>query len=356
MRVAQVLPTFVGKDAIGNEVAILARAIHKAGYGSCIVSEWASKDAMASVPAEHCKSVTDAHADALIYHHSIGSDLGRQFAASDARKILRYHNVTPPGFFEEFDSTAARRCARGLDQVASIAPDVDLCLAASRFNKDDLIEMGFTCPIEVLPVLIPFEDYEKEPDERLLSKFDAQQGTKILFVGRVAPNKCQHDVLKAFFVYKKRYDPNARLYIVGGYSVVDGYYGSLVKYVEDLGLTDVVFAGSVPFSQLIAYYQAADLFLCQSEHEGFCVPLVEAMFFDVPVVAYDATAVLETLGPNTLVLQTKDPEVVAGVMHLLMTDEVLKKRVLQAQRERLADFEENRLGDRVLEILQDLEG
>lgn len=338
-KLAQMLPTFAGRDAIGNEVILLADLLEKHGISSSVIAQNISETAKESVACECTSDTAEANADIMLFHHSIASDLTRQFADSSAFKVLRYHNVTPPEFFSDYNIVSESHCRQGLEQVEAIASDVDLCLADSQFNKECLREMGYTCPIEVVPLLIPFEDYSKEPDLRLLEKLRNSPGTKILFVGRVAPNKCQHDLIKTFYLYKKRYDPDAKLFIVGAHSPYDRYYASLVKLVDDLGLEDVVFAGSVSFQQLIAYYKGTDVFLCESEHEGFCVPLVESMFFDLPVVAYDSTAVKETMGPGTLVFPTKEPAVLAGITNKLMVDIPFRDEVLAAQRRRVKDFE-----------------
>lgn len=352
--VVQLLPTFTSKDAIGNEAAILARCFHQNHYDTSIISEWFSSAAVDRVPVDCFIGERKIDADIVLYHHSTASGLIESFMQASGVKILRYHNVTPPDFFSGYAPKAMQRSAQGLAQLRIMAPHVDLCIAASEFNKRDLIEMGFTCPIEVVPVAIPFEDYRSEPDQKLAVKLSKQHGTKILFVGRIAPNKRQEDIIKAFYYYKKRYDPLAQLYIVGGYGADDRYFASLVQYVEELELDDVVFAGSVSLEQLIAFYQGSDIFLCQSEHEGFCVPLVESMLFDLPVVAYDSTAVGETMGSNTLVLPTKNPEITAEVMHRVMKDDKLHFNVLKAQQARLVDFDISKVQNQFLGIIDSL--
>lgn len=106
--------------------------------------------------------------------------------------------------------------------------------------------------------------------------------TNFIFVGRVAPNKKQEDVIRAFYCYKKYCNPKSRLFIVGSYNGMERYYHRLRRYVGALELDNVVFTGHIPFAQILAYYHLADLFLCMSDHEGFCVPLVEAMYFNLP--------------------------------------------------------------------------
>ena len=156
--------------------------------------------------------------------------------------------------------------------------------------------MGYTCPIDVCPILIPFSDYEKEPDRRVLRRYKGDGKTNLLFVGRIAPNKKQENVIRAFYFYHKYYSPDSRLFLVGSWSGMESYYERLCDYVKALGIAEhVVFTGHIRFDEILAYYHLADVFLCMSEHEGFCVPLVEAMYFHVPIVAYSCAAVPDTL-------------------------------------------------------------
>ena len=143
--------------------------------------------------------------------------------------------------------------------------------------------MGYTCPIDVLPILIPFDDYAKTPSQQVIDRY-SDGYTNLIFTGRIAPNKRQEDVIRAFYDYKKFYNPKSRLILVGGHNGMERYYHRLKSYINALELEDVVFPGHIKFDEILAYYKIADVFLCQSEHEGFCVPLVEAMYFDVPVV------------------------------------------------------------------------
>lgn len=180
--------------------------------------------------------------------------------------------------------------------------------------------------------------------------------TNIIFTGRVVPNKKQEDVIAAFDIYQKYYNPESRLILVGNPQLIPAYYASLKEYVKALGTENVVFTGHITFSAILAYYRSADLFLCMSDHEGFCVPLLEAMFFDVPVVAKNTSAVGETLGGSGILLPDSEPGMAAGVMNRILTDEALRKKVLDNQRERLKDFENGRIKKQLLKRIGSLTG
>lgn len=342
-RIIQLIPSFAANDAVGNDAVNIYRASIALGYESFICANRVSAVPV-DVPYRFDFSPEDFREDDIIlYHFSIGDRMTDLFVGLPGKKVLVYHNVTPPGFFEPYDKRLARLCRAGLQQVRSIVGKVDACWADSEWNKRDLVNMGFTCPIDVMPILLSFDDYAAPYDERLLSALKKEQGTKILFVGRIAPNKCQHDVIRAFHCYRERYDSDAQLYLVGGHDDADAYYASLLDYTLKLGPYGIHIMDSVPLPELLAFYRGTDLFLCLSEHEGFCVPLVEASLFDVPIIAYDACAVGETLGPDALVIDTKDPRVIAALVNKVMEDDALRRRLIEAQRERIKLFEHDRL-------------
>ena len=171
---------------------------------------------------------------------------------------------------------------QGIKAAKRLAKTADYAIAVSEYNKQDLIRLGFTCDIEVLPILIPFEDYEKKPNAGVLRRYDDDY-VNILFTGRIVPNKKQEDVIETFYYYKKYINPKSRLILAGSYVDVGKYHEKLELFARKLGLADVIFTGQIRFDEILAYYRLADVFLCMSEHEGFCVPLVEAMYFDVPM-------------------------------------------------------------------------
>src|SRR5207248_3376126 len=166
--------------------------------------------------------------------------------------------------------------------------------------------------------------------------------------GRLAPNKAQHDLIKALAAYRRLYDPRARLHLVGT-SSSESYRTALVAYADALDLVDAVeFTGSVSDGELAAHYRAADVFVCVSEHEGFCVPLLEAMHHRLPIVAYAAAAVPETLGDGGLLLNSKDPYTVAAAVQRVVSDADLRAQLVAAGTRRLHDFDLDRSREKLL--------
>ena len=292
--------------------------------------------------------------DVIIYHGSTGTDLNERLPNLGGRKLMIYHNITPPHFFELYSQGAKNLTEYGLSGIQKLANQLEYCIADSEFNKQDLLRMGYTCPIDVCPILIPFSDYEKKPSEKVLRQYEGDGYTNLLFVGRIAPNKCQEDVLRAFCCYQKCYNPKSRLVLVGSWDGMDSYYKRLYAYAQMLGIADhVIFTGHIKFDEILAWYHLADVFVCMSEHEGFCVPLVEAMYFDVPIVAYDSTAIPDTLGGSGVLLETKEPDKAAWEIHRLVTQQAHREEIISGQRKRLQDFQYTPVSERLRTLLKD---
>ena len=352
-RIIQVLPTLAYGDAVGNDALALQKILRSSGYEECIFAE----NIGSRVPKENVYRITDwkepEDQDVIIYHLSVGWSQLSLIRRAKCRKIAVYHNVTPPEFFASYNPRLFDLCRDGLEEVKSLRKAFDYCLADSQFNKDDLVSYGYSCPIDVLPILIPMEDYRKKPDEKTLRHARATDGHNIVFVGRVAPNKKQEDIIAAFTLYQKYYDPKARLFLVGSVEADDLYYARLMAYVDRLKARNVFFTGHVSFAQILAYYRAADVFVCMSEHEGFCVPVVEAMLFEKPILAFDAGAVGSTLGEGGILMKEKDLLLAAGLIDRLAKDEALRKHLLMGQKKQLKKFSYESVGKLFLNYLKD---
>lgn len=339
MRVIQLLPTLAYGDAVGNDVIAIQKVLMEMGYRSYIYAEQIVRkkpDTMEKLVSELPELSPE---DIILYHGSTGTALNEQLPKLGGRKAMIYHNVTPPHFFAPYSQEAKKLTEDGLRGIQGLADTLEYCIADSAFNKQDLRSMGYTCPIDVCPILIPFADYEKKPNEKLLRQYRGDGVTNLLFVGRIAPNKCHQDILRAFCCYQKCYNPKSRLVFVGAWDGMDSYYKRLVAYAGMLGIAEhVIFTGHIKFDEILAWYHLADAFVCMSEHEGFCVPLAEAMYFDVPIVAYDSTAIPDTLGGSGVLLESKAPDKAAYEIHRLISEPEHRKAVVKGQQKRLADF------------------
>jgi glycosyltransferase involved in cell wall biosynthesis len=356
--VHQFLSTFAGRDAIGMHTIRLRALLRDAGFASDIYALDTHDDVRHDAySANTFRDRVPADRDAwILYHFSIGSPLLDTVRSLDVPIALDYHNITDAKFFWRWEPRAAARMLEGRRQLAEIAPDVRFALADSRFNEQELIALG--CKhTAVAPILVDFADYDSTPDAALLARRRrARQdgGTDWLAVGRIAPNKCQHDIVLAFATFRRIHDPRARLTLIGGQSAGE-YWRALHRLAEDLGIADAVtFTDVVSHAELVACYRTADVYLCLSEHEGFNVPVLEAMHFDVPVVAYAAAAVPDTVGDGGLLLAGKDPLVVATAVERLRSDASLRARLVDAGRRRVEHFGIARTGPQMIEALTTL--
>lgn len=351
MKIVQVLPCLAYGDAIGNDVLALYDALRECGYETQIYAE-AIDDRL---PSGTAKTMNDfpllSERDILIYHLAIGWKYLHIIEKQICKKIAIYHNVTPPEFYRDYNRDAYVACKEGLKEVEYLKDKFDYCLADSEFNKQDLLKMGYKCKVDVLPILIAFDDYKKEPARSIVEKYDDEY-VNIIFVGRVVPNKRHENIIKTFYYYKKYYNSKARLFLVGSYNEKELYYKRLKEYVEKLGVEDVLFPGHIKFNEMLAYYKIANVFVCMSEHEGFCVPLVEAMVFDIPIVAFDSCAIKYTLGAGGFLLKNNNPLEAAGVVDRVVKSKALQKQLIENQRKRLKDFSREKIKQQFVEYLQ----
>jgi L-malate glycosyltransferase len=333
-QVHQVLATLGYGDAIGHEVLGIQRVLREAGYASDIFVETA--DPRLEHRTRDYRDLLDVSDpdSVLIHHFSIGSRASRVAYALPDKMVLVYHNITPPEFFIGVHPLLVQLCFMGRRELGAYRSRCVLALGDSAFNRDELDALGFP-RTGVLPVVPSFGHLAGTPDRRLADGFD-DGWTNILFVGRMIPNKRIDDLIRTFHAYKTQCNPRARLLLVGSYGGFDLYFAMLQQLVATLGVPDVFFMGHVSNEELSAFYDVADIFLCASEHEGFCVPLVEAFHKRIPVVAYAAAAVPSTMDGGGVLYTDKSPLHVAQVLHAIADDEDLADRIVASQDAALA--------------------
>jgi glycosyltransferase involved in cell wall biosynthesis len=316
-------------DAIGHEALGIQRVLRGAGYESDIFVETADPR-LEDLTIDYRELVgAVAPSDLLIHHFSIGSRASRTAYALPGRMALVYHNITPPDYFIGIHKDLVKLCFRGRRELTAYIDRSELALGDSEYNRQELEALGFRAT-GVLPVVPDFSHLDGVPDRFLAADFD-DAWTNILFVGRVIPNKKFEDVIRAFHAYRTRHNPRARLLLVGSYSGFERYLAMLQTLVARLGTPDVHFLGHVSNEELTALYDVADLFLCASEHEGFCVPIVEAFYKRIPVLAYAATAVPATMDGGGVLYHTKDALDIARVMEAVLDDARLEDAVIESQ-------------------------
>lgn len=354
MEVHQVLPALDVFDAVSNDTLEIKKILEKNGHVSKIFSLYSSpKLAAMREPIEHLSRHAGKEA-IILYHYSIKSEISDILKRFPNNKILIYHNITPPHFFKGYDEELYWLCRNGIDALSEIKDDFQLALGDSEFNRAELEQIGFN-KTDVLPIYVDLKKYERY-NVGLFNRLMSESNVNIIFVGRITPNKRQDDAIKAFYYYHKYINPNSKLYIIGK--------GQMVRYVQELkamigilGLRDsIVLTGSISEKDMASYYKAADLFLCMSEHEGFCVPLLEAMNFDVPIMAYKSTGVPYTMADAGILFNKKNYIQIAEMIDALISDRDFKEKVVKKQRSRLQDFSEEKVESKLIEVIRELNG
>jgi L-malate glycosyltransferase len=347
MRIHQVLATLGYGDAIGHEVLGIQRVLRGAGYESEIFVETAD-ERLESLTRDYRELVDFSHPDNLLLHHfSLGSKASRTAFAVPDRMALIYHNITPPEYFAGVQRKLARQCFHGRRELRAYAARCDLAMGDSEFNRLDLEALGFP-RTAVLPVVPDFSHLDRPANWLVAREFD-DGWTNILFVGRMIANKKIEDLIRFFHAYHTAFNPRSRLLLVGAQRGFERYLLTLHGLVDRLGLDHVHFIGHVSDEELVAFYEVADLFLCASEHEGFCVPLVEAFYTEVPVLAYASSAVPSTMDGAGVLFEDRDPLHVAQLIDAIMSDAGLRDALVDGQlaavdRLRARDFAGTLLG------------
>lgn len=339
----QLVAGFSNGDAISNEALALRSMFRSWGYDSAIYSEVRRILPELRSDAENIATLADIMNpdDVAFLHFSIGSPVNEVFTDLSCRKVILYHNITPAHYFDMINKQTAFDLAKGRKQLKNLANVASVNLADSQFNANELTELGFSCP-KVLPLVLDLEKLKNRIDHQITRRFNDGR-INILFVGRVAPNKKIEHLIQAFLYFNRTVLADSRLINVGSFAGTEPYYYYLLAQMQDLDDDHVHFAGSVPQSQLNAYYQCADLFLCMSEHEGFCIPLIEAMAHDIPVLAFSAGAVPETLDGSGVVFHEKNYPQVAEMLGYLTHDSGFRSAVIHSQRKRLERYRQRNL-------------
>ena len=335
MRIDQILPAYHRGDAIGDEATYLRRFFRSQGASSDIYRLSCDRE-LEGESEDFGRFPAPSASDVTLLHFALPSPLTAAFRGLASKKVIIYHNVTAPEFFAPFSEEMSRICRLGREELRSLAAATDIALADSPFNARELASLGFR-EAKVFPLYVDFSRYEAPP-KAFVQRLFGDDRTNILFVGRVAPNKKIEDLIKVTFFYKKYISPLVRLMVVGKTSSLPAYYRSLVQLANDFHLRpeEMRFLGHVPDDELAAVYRAAHVFLSMSEHEGFCLPLVESLVFDLPVIAYDSTAVPDTLGGAGILIREKRIDRIAELVDIVAHDQDVRRRIIDGQRDRLA--------------------
>lgn len=349
MIVNQWLPAAHRADAIGDGARAIRDLLRGLGHQSDIYALTIDEVLRGEIHPYHDPGAR--RGDVTILHFALPSPMTEGLASLSGVRVLLYHNLTPAHFFAPYDPQLFRLMVIGRRELATLARRVDLAIGVSEFNRQELETLGFG-ETAVVPLVVNTARLTEAPPNPALQEILSDGFQNILFVGRLAPNKRLEDHIRLAEHYKRYVDTEYRFIFVGRTDSVPRYYCTVRALIGEFRMPPerFIFTGPVPDEELAIYYRYADAYVSLSEHEGFCAPLIEAMASDVPILAYAAGAVPETLGGAGVLFSPKDLEFAAETLGLLIYDEPLRDAVLAGQRRRLADFSPARI-ERELECL-----
>ena len=353
MIINQWVPAAHKGDAIGDSARRVRDLLRRMGHQSELYALTIDDDLRHEVRAFADPAAT--RGELTIFHYALPSPMTEAFAALASGRVLQYHNVTPARYFAPYDPALFRLAMLGRDELKTLAGRVDLALGDSEYNRQELAALGFD-PTGVFPIAVDAARVTQPARRPALEHILDDGLVNFLFVGRIAPNKKIEDIIRLAEVYKRYVDAYYRFIFVGRFDVVPRYYSMIRALMAEYRFLNdrFVFTGPIPDEELAVYYRHAAVYISMSEHEGFCVPLVEAMAADVPVLAYAAAAVPDTLAGAGVQFAPKDLEQTAELLGALAFDDELRAAVIAGQRRRLADFGDARITRELTGLLQTL--
>lgn len=361
LRVIQIVPSICRGDVISNDALEIYKELADHRIKTHIYAEHIGigiSNRRVS-PIENLPVLKEE--DIVIYHMSTESGMYEHIRKIKKEYgceiIFRYHSITPAQYFRTYSEDVADQCRRGLEEAEAIRDIPTEVLALSDHDRKQLRKMGYTCPIMILPPLVPLAEYNIEPAESVLRAYPRSGYTNLLYVGQMIPHKRIERLMDLYDTYCRTKNENARLFLIGSTSEVPEYYAYLEDYRKKLGYKErqIIMTGHVPFNEMIAYYKIANAFVCMSEEEGFGMALVEAMFYQVPVLAYESGAVPETLGGSGVLLPTYEPDEIAEVLDTVIRNPITRDQIIIGQQRRVESFIESKPRRELIRVLESMQ-
>jgi len=350
MKIHQFATSLTYGDAISDEMLEIQSILREKGHESEIFVRFFDPR-MAGQMREFKEYRSMSSPDnVVIFHFSIGSPVSKMIFRIPDKKIMIYHNITPYDFFVDYHRILTKECYKGRLEIKLFIDKIDLALGDSEFNRRELEEAGYP-QTGVLPLLLNFSKFDRE-DDPLMHQIFANGKKTVLFVGRVIPNKKFEDVIKIFALYQKYFQPQSQLILAGDYRGMERYYGALLDLVDRLKVRNVHFTGHIRFPSLAALFKISDVYMSMSEHEGFGVPLLEAFYNRLPVLAYAAGAVAETMNGGGVLIYDKHFDQTAAVLDKLDRDTRLRNDIISSQLKALEKYRSETQGRILMEHIE----
>jgi len=325
--------TITDGDAIGNDILGMYESLINEGYEVGLISEYSSENMKKyHMNTESVQNFLKTSHSILIYHHSFYWEFGENILKNCKGKIIfKFHNITPAHFFKDFSNIYYENCLQGIEQTQRFVNSYQNCIwwGDSTFNSVQLQQSGLKSDLsDTIPPFNQLNALETiEPNYKIIDDLISNNCNNVLFVGRVAPNKGHIHLINIINIYKKNYDSDIHLWILGqiDHNHLKKYNNQLYVLIKKYGLErNISFIDKKSENDVKAYFLACDEFLCMSEHEGFCVPIIEAQKFMLPVVTYGGTALRETARTNQVILDSFNYPFAASALFTLYTEEKVK--------------------------------
>ena len=330
MKIFQLINGYFKGDGVGNVVTAIDGLLKRQGHDTGIYDQLLN--------FEDINNTDFSEENIVLYHVSMLVDPLVPYLK--CRKILVFHNITDPELLIGPGLQQTRNwCSAGLYDIGGMSGYFESAIVFSEYSKNTLVRLGWDSrKIYEMPIMVRFGNLAQNYNQELVKRY-SDGYTNIIFTGRVFPHKKQEDIIYAFEEYRRVYNKRSRLFLIGSLGN-QNYFNALQALVQELGISDsVIFTGKAPFEEYLAYYHLADIFLCMSAHEGFCIPLVEALFFNIPIIAIAGTAIQDTLGGRGVLLDAREPGIVAQEINHIMSDDAYRKNVIEGEKKRLAELQ-----------------
>lgn len=352
MIIEQFLPAFHYGDATSNSAVAFHEFLISRGIESRIITLTSDKRIKDRVVL--FKTYKKNPDSIKILHFAIPSPLTDFFLKAKGKKVMIYHNITPPAFFVDYSDFLVRFTEDGRNQLEKLSNSFDISIGVSEFNADELRRLNFR-NVSVFPLFVNLKDYDIRYSRGYFDLIKDER-KNILCVGRVAPNKVLEDAVKAIFFYKKYISPSVRLIIAGNTESVPKYFFAVRDLASRFYLSseDILFTGHIEFDEFLSLFKLADLYLSVSEHEGFCLPIIESFYMGVPVIAYDAGAIKETLGTGGILLKNKAPDKLASLMEYVIENKSVSDSMVRSGYSMIDRYKAESSPEKLLKIIESL--
>ncbi|WP_027396830.1 glycosyltransferase family 4 protein [Anaerovibrio lipolyticus] len=350
MKIIQIAHALTKDDAASRQLINMDSMFRELGYDTAMYAH--KVDSQLGDAVQTMEVFQAEKEDIVIYHMTTGTSFNDWVAKYPQKIVMYYHNITPAKFFFGNAWGSWWKCIKGRRQLKKIVKNTFFSWAASEYSRKELEELGLKHTKELSIAVEPEKYTHYEPIQEMLDKYN-DDVTTLLMVGRGVPHKKLDEAIAAIAWYKENISEKIRLVLAG--NIKPSYGKKLHKMVQQLKVDEnVIFTGKISNEELCTWFRITAGVLSLSEHEGFCVPLVEGMIFEKPVFAYACSAVPETLGNAGVLIQDKSPKNIATIIHDVLEDENKLAELFKGRKQRLEELSCKKLLEQLKQDMEEI--